>query len=729
MKTARSALLIGTDVFEDTRLNRLPGAVADVSAVAEVLADPSISDFSVKMCRNANSYQISGAIEEFFADAGFDDFLILYITGHGLKDDSGRLYFAAMDTKSDRLASSAVSSAFVREQLIRSRSRRVFIILDCCFSGAFASSRLRRAGEHVDVLERLTAKGCVILTSSAALEYSFETSAPQEAAGELAESVPSLFTEAFVRGLRTGEADLNGDGLVEVSELYEYIYRAMREIEVGQTPMLSSELEGPFYVAYNPRGGTVPSPEPTEADGSQPTPVGQGGTTLTVKIDDAGSLGVNIGRRSFILATSGLLVQPRLRRMGAAAEWELDVRPLEADYHFPQFIRSQWPDTELTRSAGEQAGDWLLHFPPGNSFEGALAGVQVHRFGVPKDRFTTVSVPDSKRLKGFAASPSPGFAAVSVIGDDSVSYSILDKKAVRRQCHGDPQDDFTLAVPRAYVLDDLTYGVLWAAASLDESLTEDGTALGQTRRRLKPYDALKSSAVSRDAVSELNAISQMWLGSDFCARFIMSQLVDWNDVPMYWTREKSGEEASMWLLVRHKYEYLRKTGLRYATSPNPSMRAFCIPEGDVKKATRPQRILMFLAVALMEMLHIKIMVCIEPEYTAVEGFVLAPGRRGLIANWVRGEGIWHVEVVGRNARLSGFNDSVRYAAARSVMGAGTPPARLAELAYYLGIDWSWLRRRCREMGQTGWEGLVTPKSSLLGPEALNGVCTYVGALA
>jgi hypothetical protein len=100
-------------------------------------------------------------------------------------------------------------------------------------------------------------------------------------------------------------------------------------------------------------------------------------------------------------------------------------------------------------------------------------------------------------------------------------------------------------------------------------------------------------------------------------------------------------------------------------------------------------------------------------------------RRGLIANWVRGEGIWHVDTLGRGASVQEFYDAARYSLHQSVMSGSSAPERLRSLADYLDIDWNWLHTRCGEMGHAGWERLLHLRSGLLGVTALNAVCTYV----
>ena len=55
-------------------------------------------------------------------------------------------------------------------------------------------------------------------------------------------------------------------------------------------------------------------------------------------------------------------------------------------------------------------------------------------------------------------------------------------------------------------------------------------------------------------------------------------------------------------------------------------------------------LLLPLAVALMESLGIRGEVCDEPEYTAMQGFVLDRHKSAIVANWVGTDGIWQVDV-------------------------------------------------------------------------------------
>src|SRR6478735_1392744 len=109
----RLALIVATSAYEDEGLAQLVSPAYDAAALAGVLADPAIGGFAVSSVLDAASGQISQTIEDFAAERDRGDLVLLYLSCHGLKDEQGRLYFAARDTRRDRLRSTAVSAGFV----------------------------------------------------------------------------------------------------------------------------------------------------------------------------------------------------------------------------------------------------------------------------------------------------------------------------------------------------------------------------------------------------------------------------------------------------------------------------------------------------------------------------------------------------------------------------------------------------------------------------------------
>ena len=246
-KARRLALIVASSKFTDKTLQQLVAPGQDAADLARVLEDAAIGGFEVKRLINHPSHEVRREIEAFFANRKRDDLLLLYFSGHGVKDDDGRLYLATTDTQRGLFRSTAVPAAFVNETMTASRSRRQVLILDCCHSGAFARGMVAKGGESVDIRDRFEGRGRVVLTASNATQYAFQ--------GDdiIGEGSRSVFTRHLVRGLESGEADRDGDGWVSLDELYDYVYDRVTDETPQQTPSKwTFDLQGEIVVARNP---------------------------------------------------------------------------------------------------------------------------------------------------------------------------------------------------------------------------------------------------------------------------------------------------------------------------------------------------------------------------------------------------------------------------------------------------------------------------------------------
>jgi len=248
MTENRSALVVAVSEYQDAGLRRLVAPAQDAEALARVLRDPDIGNFAVKTLLNQPSHQINREIEAFFANRTKEDLLLLYFSGHGLKDDAGRLYFASPDTDRKLLRATAIAATLLHEVMNSCRSRSKVLILDCCHSGAFARGMTHRTDETVGTGEYFSGgRGQFVLTASDAIQYAFEGDAVS------GEGVCSVFTDTLVRGLETGEADLDGDGTISCDELYDYLYgRIMDRMPQQQPRKWAFDVEGDIMIAHNP---------------------------------------------------------------------------------------------------------------------------------------------------------------------------------------------------------------------------------------------------------------------------------------------------------------------------------------------------------------------------------------------------------------------------------------------------------------------------------------------
>ncbi|MFC9689414.1 DnaJ C-terminal domain-containing protein [Kribbella sp. NPDC056951] len=252
MAGIRDALLIATGTYQNDVLTGLRSPAADADRLGAVLEDPEIGWFQVQKVLDASAGQILRAIERFFLHRSLDDLLVLHLSCHGIKDDRGNLYFAATDTDPTLLASTAVPATFLKEQMDRCLARSIVVMLDCCYSGAMLPGAKGSIG--VDSDDQMQGSGRAIMTASKRTEYAWESNGVVELAPE-----PSLFTEAIIHGLATGEADRDHDGQIGVDELYGHVFERLRRSGAKQTPGLFAKLEYRVLLASSKR---IRMPEP-----------------------------------------------------------------------------------------------------------------------------------------------------------------------------------------------------------------------------------------------------------------------------------------------------------------------------------------------------------------------------------------------------------------------------------------------------------------------------------
>ena len=109
MASRRRALVVATYEYADGGLRQLAAPEHDAESFAEVLKDEAIAGFDVTMLVNQPHYVVGEAIADFYGEAGREDLTLLYFTGHGVKDDEGRLYLAMTNTRREALMFTAIS--------------------------------------------------------------------------------------------------------------------------------------------------------------------------------------------------------------------------------------------------------------------------------------------------------------------------------------------------------------------------------------------------------------------------------------------------------------------------------------------------------------------------------------------------------------------------------------------------------------------------------------------
>jgi len=195
----RRALLICNGTFPKIPGYRLVGPKMDARSLGATLSDPDICGFTVDTLLDRGLIEVRREIERICAESGTDDTLLIYYSGNGRLGGDRSLYLAVADSEDSFLDATALDAEFILSQLRRSRCRKIVLLIDACFSGAFFNQN------------RGIPNGLYAITSCGA----------EETCGDSEEG--GAFTVALCSGLRGDGADTDGDGQVSIDELHDFV--------------------------------------------------------------------------------------------------------------------------------------------------------------------------------------------------------------------------------------------------------------------------------------------------------------------------------------------------------------------------------------------------------------------------------------------------------------------------------------------------------------------------
>jgi hypothetical protein len=205
------ALIVCNSRFEDGgALPDLHGPKKDGLVLRDALTDHATGMFDkndIQLLSEEGSLEVGRAIDDFFAAAEPDDTLLFYYSGHGRTRDQ-QLFLCARNTVAERLHSTAISESTISSIVSSSFAQVKIIILDCCYSG------MLKGGEITDAL---AGTGRYIIAA---------TSAAERAPDSSLRGMASPFTYALSDALITKANDRDGDGNVDLDDLYDYLKNA-----------------------------------------------------------------------------------------------------------------------------------------------------------------------------------------------------------------------------------------------------------------------------------------------------------------------------------------------------------------------------------------------------------------------------------------------------------------------------------------------------------------------
>lgn len=169
---------------------------------------------------------IISAMQAMFARADSNDIVLFYFSGHGVEGA-----FVPYDYDGIH---NLLSHIDVRDMMERSAAKFKVCIADACHSGGLEAFAARGVATADDVIDRYYAafdqaeNSTVLLLSSQSEEKSLESSGMRQ----------GIFSHFLIRALK-GEADYNNDKIVDISELFNFVYHHVRDYtHQYQTPII-----------------------------------------------------------------------------------------------------------------------------------------------------------------------------------------------------------------------------------------------------------------------------------------------------------------------------------------------------------------------------------------------------------------------------------------------------------------------------------------------------------
>ena len=182
----------------------------------------------------ATKENILATTTEVFNKAGENDLIIMYFSGHGLKDSFLPIDFDGFNQK---ILHSEINDIFAQSQ-----AKYKLCIADACHSGSLLTMRGDKVPDALRTYYSTLAQaesGSALLMSSKSDETSLESSGLRQ----------GVFSHFLIRGL-TGESDSNNDKVVTIQELYDFIYFNVRAYTgKRQSPIMMGDYDQNMTIA------------------------------------------------------------------------------------------------------------------------------------------------------------------------------------------------------------------------------------------------------------------------------------------------------------------------------------------------------------------------------------------------------------------------------------------------------------------------------------------------
>jgi uncharacterized caspase-like protein len=241
-------LAVGISEFRQSEYNLVLAAkdARDFTAAVSSQKGALYSDVSTRVLinREATRSGVLDGLRWLTESTQAGDVAMLFLAGHGVNTAGGTYYFIPHDGDFNRLETTGVPEAAVRDALRAIRGRTLFFI-DTCHAGNAVGNYRNASRELARFANSLASaeNGVVVFASSTGRQNSEESD----------EWGNGAFTKALVEGL-AGKADLTRKGQVTFKALDYFVSEEVRRLTSGrQTPVTIIPVGVPDFVLAHSR--------------------------------------------------------------------------------------------------------------------------------------------------------------------------------------------------------------------------------------------------------------------------------------------------------------------------------------------------------------------------------------------------------------------------------------------------------------------------------------------
>ena len=245
VKPRLHALLIGVSDYDEPKL-KLNYAAKDAMDIEAALKSQQGKFFSnvettLLTDHKASENRIEVELSRLRERVGPDDYVIVFMAGHGVTDPQGGFHFLPADASlaPHELAATSLNGLIIRDNL-RTMKGKVLLFMDACNAGNGIGGEEALADMTGFANEFAQSNGVVMYASSTGRQFSYENSKWQN--GAFTDALISVFNDPRAYG---------DDRLLSISELDEQLTSRVEALTGGlQTPVMTKSAAIPrFFVA------------------------------------------------------------------------------------------------------------------------------------------------------------------------------------------------------------------------------------------------------------------------------------------------------------------------------------------------------------------------------------------------------------------------------------------------------------------------------------------------